>query len=368
MSNIIEFDNFPNESIFQMLISNYQPFFIKNHRIFNDSQDIFEILMQLDDYDFKTVDVSCINSNDSILYGNAYDREKVDIKLSVFLDFFKSPKQHWLKDSNLNLYLSQFDIKDYLLDDVNSNMYCPEILKSESLIGINLWMNIYKITSSSHYDENHNLLHVVKGSKRVYLLSPEHINSSLLFPVHSMSSNHLKPIHQDIKDNFQTIVINMSEGTSLFIPEGWIHMVDSIEDTIAVNYWFRSKFYQTITSNKHMNEYFFRNLVQVTLEKECNAMFTTIYDSNKCLYESYDSFEDYLFFYFEKFINNIKSTHKRKISNKDSYHTFDKLSKLEFENAIFRCSKIDMIKYWPLFSKNVCFSPSKTIVINLFRI
>lgn len=49
------------------------------------------------------------------------------------------------------------------------------------LLQINLWMGAMETTTNMHYDANHNLLFVLKGTKRVALLPP-----SMTAGVHAM--------------------------------------------------------------------------------------------------------------------------------------------------------------------------------------
>ncbi|CAN0547073.1 unnamed protein product, partial [Ectocarpus sp. 8 AP-2014] len=49
----------------------------------------------------------------------------------------------------------------------------PSCVSEEDLLQINLWMGAMETTTNLHYDANHNLLFVLKGSKRVALLPPD---------------------------------------------------------------------------------------------------------------------------------------------------------------------------------------------------
>lgn len=102
----------------------------------------------------------------------------------------------------------------------------PPFLDSmDNVSSINLWCAGDAVTSSLHYDENHNILIVTRGQKRVKLYSPSRTE---IEPngVHSNSGNHarLRPEKKTIEPDF---VVNIFPGTALFIPEGWYHEVES---------------------------------------------------------------------------------------------------------------------------------------------
>lgn len=62
-------------------------------------------------------------------------------------------------------------------------------MPEEDLLQINLWMGAMETTTNMHYDANHNLLFVLKGTKRVALLPP-----SMTAGVHAM------PVRREARD------------------------------------------------------------------------------------------------------------------------------------------------------------------------
>lgn len=59
----------------------------------------------------------------------------------------------------------------------------PSCVLEEDLLQINLWLGAMETTTNMHYDANHNLLFVLKGSKRVALLPPDMIGGVHAMPV-----------------------------------------------------------------------------------------------------------------------------------------------------------------------------------------
>lgn len=53
----------------------------------------------------------------------------------------------------------------------------------EDLLQINLWLGAMDTTTNMHYDANHNLLFVLKGSKRVALVPPDMTGGVHAMPV-----------------------------------------------------------------------------------------------------------------------------------------------------------------------------------------
>ncbi|KAI3902869.1 hypothetical protein MKW92_039658 [Papaver armeniacum] len=54
--------------------------------------------------------------------------------------------------------------------------------------------------------------------------------------------------------------VALQAGDALFIPEGWLHQVDSDEVTIAVNIWWRSSIMTSLP--EHMDAYYLRIILR----------------------------------------------------------------------------------------------------------
>ncbi|XP_026412044.1 uncharacterized protein LOC113307808 isoform X1 [Papaver somniferum] len=54
--------------------------------------------------------------------------------------------------------------------------------------------------------------------------------------------------------------VTLQAGDALFIPEGWLHQVDSDEVTIAVNIWWRSSIMTSLP--EHMDACYLRNILR----------------------------------------------------------------------------------------------------------
>ena len=87
-------------------------------------------------------------------------------------------------------------------------------------------------TSSLHFDEDDNLLCVLRGLKRVALVSPRNAEALQPAPV----GNHCEAsVWSGGGDG--VLVVDVREGDVLAIPRGHWHSVRSDAGTIAVNFW-----------------------------------------------------------------------------------------------------------------------------------
>jgi hypothetical protein len=229
---ITEFAEYPTKDVFNQNLRTFSPFVVRRAQTLNP-----HLLVLLANCE-EVVDVSCINKASGIseYKGNLTDREILYMVLQKFVEGFlarRERREHWLFDANLELYLSQLQIfsgdkktsVSSSLSALMSKIDIPELLASESLSQVNLWMNIDPSISALHYDGNHNLLAVLCGSKSITLVSP--IYTALLCPGAAYSSteaNHAKfPIETEAyfkQHNIPVQSIELHEGDVLFIPEG----------------------------------------------------------------------------------------------------------------------------------------------------
>jgi len=152
---------------------------------------------------------------------------------------------------------------------------------------INLWYAPKETRTNTHYDGNHNVLVVLRGSKTIELCPPDIIKGS---PIHSEHANHPAlwralevggncPVVPSFDEELQAtsksykntaIVASVSAGEAIFIPEGWWHRVESSADCLAISFWFdhqnasTSAFSQPCTS--HMLPYQTREVMRAYMD------------------------------------------------------------------------------------------------------
>ncbi|XP_057825847.2 lysine-specific demethylase JMJ31 isoform X2 [Cryptomeria japonica] len=247
----------------------------------------------------------------SIFYGDIRGHDRISLSFSTFINLCKKSRGihseaidekrgqdgcHMLEDDSneglcsyldagSQIYLAQVPLfnKDKkgesplagLLKDINT----PRFLDPDVLSSINLWMNVIRSRSSTHYDPHHNLLCVVAGRKQVVLWPPSAAQFLYPMPVCGEASNHsavnlIEPdleVHPRAKyawDHCQKVELNA--GDALFIPEGWFHQVDSDDLTIAVNFWWPSKI--MLAMQKHMDSYYLRRIISRLVDSEKERM------------------------------------------------------------------------------------------------
>ena len=121
----------------------------------------------------------------------------------------------------------------HLQNDIDT----PELLRGLpgfQLWQSNLWLGTSPSSSATHFDSNHNLLCIVKGTKTVALHPPNDVTSVQAAPVYSGAYHHASTSASSGGRAWRAV---LTRGQALYIPEGWWHTVDSTPVTIAVNIW-----------------------------------------------------------------------------------------------------------------------------------
>ncbi|CAM9350044.1 unnamed protein product [Ectocarpus sp. 12 AP-2014] len=230
------------------------------------------------------VDISCTKKGDSFR-GDKASRQQVNLKLMDMVEIAEAQElgqPHWASSDEVGLdyYLCQCPVvsrekgKPEVLSAIAGEFRTPSCVAEEDLLQINLWMGAMETTTNLHYDANHNLLFVLKGSKRVALLPPDMTADVHAMPVFSESANHsgLQPaetaavVDDDEAARKGAVYANVAEGEAIFIPEGWWHQVFSSRGTVAVNVWFKGARPALCEGpSEYMRNYYLRCLVESLL-------------------------------------------------------------------------------------------------------
>jgi hypothetical protein len=252
------------------------------------------------------VDVSCLSLDTSEYSGNPYYRESVKIKICDFIEGFEtisknSGEEHWMSKIGLNLYLSQCclyakDKNNIQIEDISCSIYeeRPSFLQniSTEIEAINLWMNVQFSQSTLHYDANHNMLTILQGTKRVILISPELTSEVGPVNVYSENPNHSNLSFKEVahrtvnsfpknpRYNGKFYDIVLTEGQSVFIPEGWWHQVESTHCSAAVNFWFSSKI-QNLLMSESLYPYLLRTITHSLAISNAKLPFDSLTSKNQ---------------------------------------------------------------------------------------
>eukprot|EP00904_Undaria_pinnatifida_P001665 jgi/Undpi1/1149/HiC_scaffold_10.g04611.m1 len=206
------------------------------------------------------VDVSCTKKGHSFR-GDQANRQHVSLRLMDMVELAEANETgqpHWAaaEEVGLDYFLCQCPVvsrevgKPEVLSAIAGEFRTPSCVLEEDLLQINLWLGAMETTTNMHYDANHNLLFVLKGSKRVALLPPDMIGGVHAMPVFSESANHCGLRHEDAAGvagsaegmRKGAVYADVAEGEALFIPEGWWHQITSSRGTVAANVWFKVMF------------------------------------------------------------------------------------------------------------------------------
>lgn len=149
------------------------------------------------------------------------------------------------------------------LSALSTDFTIPALVPASRLTQINFWANLHAMKSSLHYDPYNNLLCVVQGQKKVRVAPPSSYSRLDLNSVCDESANHAVGDLWGVTDQMMADLgakeFIVSSGDVLYIPEGWIHQVQSDSGTLAVNFWWRSSV--TAQFGGEMDCYYLRRLV-----------------------------------------------------------------------------------------------------------
>ena len=200
--------------------------FIKNSKAFNNwSPDYLKEL-----YKSKMVTLSY---NAKGVY-NYHRNEVAAVKIS-----FEEAVEHIKK--NNSYYIAQSSIRENyseLLEDLGD---IPWIQDSDNSKSINLWFGGANCLSPLHYDNMHNFLSQVVGSKKLMLYPPA--DSEYLYPSIRENYTHVSLVDKEHLGDFprfkeaHPIELILEPGDILYLPMYWWHEVLSMDTSISVNYW-----------------------------------------------------------------------------------------------------------------------------------
>ena len=181
---------------------------------------------------------------------------------SDFFDFDKPNSQNSTKIKKINLenwkiLRNKMSIPDFLLSKVAYLKF------------INVWVNKTPAISEWHFDLFENYITVIRGQKTVSLLNrsllPENTKNEQIEEIVAANSGLLSQV--------QTFVLKAN--SMLKIPEGWLHRVVSLENTFAVNFWFKN----TLQRNPIIGPSLISQFLNYKLEMDWVEEFKTTFDN-----------------------------------------------------------------------------------------
>lgn len=140
-------------------------------------------------------------------------------------------------EQNNSYYISQSSLKDNypeLVGDIDEPKW---IDKSDIRRATNLWFGGKGCISPLHFDTSHNFLAQIYGRKKLTLYSPG--DRKYLYS----TENNLSQIDMDEPEAFPLFqhahphLIVLEPGDVLYLPFYWWHLVESLDMSISVNFW-----------------------------------------------------------------------------------------------------------------------------------
>ncbi|KAI3971953.1 hypothetical protein MKX01_030154 [Papaver californicum] len=214
-----------------------------------------------------------------VYYGDFRSHERVPLSFSVFISSCKKLRS---SDNGSGVSVGQevVGVTEPTLEEstcLPSTSSLHQVYLAQVPI-VNL-ENKEKSQSSTHYDPDHNLLCVVAGCKKVVLWPPSVVSSIYPLPIYCENSNHScvdleKPdlsIHSRAQNSMTySQKVTLQAGDALFLPEGWLHQVNSDDVTIAFNFWWRSSIMSSLP--KHMDAYYLRTILRRLVNTKIDQM------------------------------------------------------------------------------------------------
>ena len=133
---------------------------------------------------------------------------------------------------------------DLLAGEYETPIYCRKRIFMKK----NLWVGSTGVSSGLHYDMMHNVVGQVVGRRRVVLFAPEETHRLYAYPLRTLSWHH-SPVRVEAPDldrypafaKARRIEVEIGRGELLFIPKGWWHHFATVEDAIAMNFFWLTK-------------------------------------------------------------------------------------------------------------------------------
>ena len=131
--------------------------------------------------------------------------------------------------------------------DVAWPPYVPDDVRRGAQSWCHLWIGPAGTLTPAHYDGAHTLFAQLRGTKRFWLIAPEHYER--LYPVgigsdmpHNSRIGDLE--RADVRRfprlaEVRAYEVDVAPGELLFIPTFWWHQVRSLTSSISVNFWWR---------------------------------------------------------------------------------------------------------------------------------
>ena len=154
-------------------------------------------------------------------------------------------KKWWYVQQMMRQEVGEAIVNDFKDLDWTVLTVLQHLLNMGSIQVNTLWVGKNGVVTPCHYDEPFNLFLQIEGTKKFTLFSPS--NWAHLYPYPNAHAcdrqSRVDILNPDLQKfpnvvNAQALEANVERGDLLYIPPYWWHHVQSLTETISLNFWF----------------------------------------------------------------------------------------------------------------------------------
>lgn len=177
---------------------------------------------------------------------NKLDHDSLPMEKKVTLNYFinntiiNNKDKFYLKSEDEYNFLDEIGLFKTIINCFST--FHPRFTHQQ----LSFWYGPRDSITPFHYDTDHaNLLYIIEGRKRIYLIHPKYNKymkgNTTIQPGASWSEDTLKDIIQNKNIKYQEIILEKNQ--LLNIPRYWWHAIINLETTMAVTYHYYTASY-----------------------------------------------------------------------------------------------------------------------------
>lgn len=205
----------------------------------------------------------------------SFERKQKQLKLQDYLD------NHFKQKTNEHHYLGNFELSYEQLKALDIKI--PEIYHPKNILTIKLWIGEKGCITPLHCDGSDNFVFQLLGVKKWTLIPPVnfanlYINEKAGYAPADFWCSDVDSgnVDSNLFPKFEyakKIEIILKPGEALYVPYGWFHYVETIEDSIMINFWTDNRgltpaiFNHTFRALLFRSMYHFRRYINLIQQK-----------------------------------------------------------------------------------------------------
>ena len=238
--SIIEKKESSSEKEIEKLFSSGLPILYKGKKYLNSKEEASKFIIDYLGAD-TLINVRYGNFSDPSEY--AFNRQEKKIQLKEYLDDYfnkKADKTHYFGNYSLN--------NDII---TKMNIQKPQVYNEKDISAGRLWVGEKGCITPLHCDGGDNFVYQLFGEKKWTLIPPSdyqsiYLNSMAGIPEEDFWCSSVDLSNIDYKkykkvNKITPFEVVLKAGDSLYLPYGWFHYVETIEDSVMINFWVANK-------------------------------------------------------------------------------------------------------------------------------